>query len=349
MRRTMRDLAAYLKEIMVPDTPGAWAVKPAFALVAPEADVRVGVRAFRAFLARLYDALAADGDAYDKHTKVAHEYENRTTLSGYYPFLHHVKGLLMNIGYKGVLAKDGAAILCGPAIFDEKLSTAKTMECLRFLAGCGLGIGGVDLHNKKPSLPDIARIEITYPDDPAMLTGLKVMAIAERELGTLDNQEVFLRCDDRVIKQDATDVLTIVRDTIRPLPDAVQAFVLQLHDRYVGQGLTCTAETKGFWIYIKYAYRRKDVWGLNASLNNGYHINAKPQKMEAYPDTIGALAPALRQTIAAGYGCGRKRPEIGHCDGGCRGLPIPLDGTILPLREDIMTWFDREVSCLKDS
>ena len=47
--------------------------------------------------------------------------------------------------------------------------------------------------------------------------------------------------------------------------------------------LDCAVEVKGFHIYIKYRYRRKDLWGINASLNNGYHINVKPKKHRNTP------------------------------------------------------------------
>lgn len=38
-----------------------------------------------------------------------------------------------------------------------------------------------------------------------------------------------------------------------------------------------------------------------------------------------------------------------RCDGGCRGLPILLNDSILDLRDDIKTWFDQELACLKKS
>lgn len=347
MRKTLQDVAGYLQTILVPEAQGAYAIKPGLAPVAPEEKMREGITAFRAFLHRLYGVLAVEGGAYDKHTKVAHEYENRITLSVYYPFLHHVKNLLMHIGFRGTLSQDGRALLCGNDIFDEKLSVAKTLECLRFLAACGLRLDGLDLQNKKQSLSDIQSITVACPDDPAMLTGLKVMAMAEIELGTLDNQDIFLRCDYRVLKRDAPDALSILRDTVTPLSAVVQDFLLRLHRRYTDMGLACAVEIKGFWVYIKYAFRRKDVWGMNASLNNGYHLNIKPLKTDQYADAIEAFPPFLRDLIAKGYGCGRKRAAIGHCDGGCHGLLIPLDDSVLALRDDIVTWLDLELSCLQ--
>ncbi len=346
MRKTLPDVASYLKEIMVPETNEVYAINPAFKNVLMAENFHVGIQAFRVFLVRLYDYLYAKGNDYDNSKKVAHEYENRTTLSVYYPFLHYVRVILMNIGYYGMPVENSQSLVCGNTVLCDKLSVTKNLECLRFLADCGICIDGIDMNDKKQSFSDIKTIKITYPDNPTMLTGLKVMAIAENDHGTLVNQDIFLRCDYRILKKDETSVLTIVQDTIKPLSTDVRDFILQLHQRYLDKGLTCIVEIKGFHIYIKYCYKRKDLWGINASLNNGYHINVKSTKTEEYTDTIKTFSPVLQELIAKGYGCGRKR-EIGYCDGGCRGLPISLDNSVLSIRNDIVTWFDNEVSCLQ--
>lgn len=259
MRKTLQDVSSYLKEIMVPETHEAYAINPAYTNILVEENIREGVLAFRAFLVRLYDVLYAKGGAYDNSKKVAHEYENRTTLSVYYPFLHNVSTILMNIGYHGMPVESEQALTCGNIVFNGKLSVTKNLECLRFLADCGICIDGIDINEKKQNLSDIKIIKITYPDNPAMLTGLKIMAIAEIDHGTLVNQDVFLRCDYRVLKKEETDVLSIVQDMIKPLSAEVQDFILQLHQRYLGKGLTCVVEVKGFHIYMKYCYKRKDL------------------------------------------------------------------------------------------
>jgi len=197
------------------------------------------------------------------------------------------------------------------------------LECLRFLTECGICIDDIDLNDKRQKISNNKPIIISYPENPAMLTGLKVMATAEVKYGTLENQDVFLRCDYRVLKNDNTDVLSIVQDSIRPLPLELQDFLLSLHHRYMDKGLTCAVEVKGFHIYIKYCYKRKDLWGTNASLNREWYINVKPQKTSEYTDLIKTFPQSLQELIDKGYGCGRKR-EIGRCDGGCHGLSIPL-------------------------
>jgi hypothetical protein len=346
MRKTLPDVASYLKEIMVPGTNEAYTIKPAYINIYDEESIREGVLAFRSFLVRLYDVLYTKGDVYDTSKKVAHEYENRTTLSVYYPFLHNVSILLMNIGYHGIPDENAKSLHCENTVFNGKLSVTKYLECLQFLTDCGICIDGIDISDKKQNLSDIKTIKITYPDNPIMLTGLKVMASVEKDYGTLVNQDIFLRCDYRALKNKEINVLSIVQDTIKPLSKDVQDFILQLHQRYLDKGLICVVEVKGFHIYMKYCYKRKDLWGINASLNNGYHINVKSTKTHEYTDTIKTFSPILQELIAKGYGCGRKR-EIGHCDGGCRGLPISLDDSVLDLRDDIKTWFDQELSCLK--
>lgn len=346
MRKTLQDVAGYLKETLVPETLEAYEVCPAYTENAAQESIREGVLAFRAFLVRLYDTLCIWGNAFDTCKKAAHAYENRTTLSVYYPFIHNVGVLLKNVGYRGVPGDNGQSLSCGGEVFHRKLSVAKNLECLKLLTDCGIGVNGMDLSDKKQDLTKLDGITFTYPENPVMLRGLKAMAIAEIDHGTLVNQDVFLRCDYRVLKQEEPDVLSILRDTVKPLPSPVQEFLMRLHRRCLEQGLTCVAEVKGFHIYIRYCYQRKDVWGINASLNNGYHINVKPTKTEEYTDTVKALSPVLQELIAKGYGCGRKR-EIGHCDGGCRGLPIPLDNSFLDIRDDIETWFTQEWMCLR--
>ena len=347
MRKTLQDVACYLKEIVVPETKEVYAINPVYTTIEDEERIHDRVVAFRKFLIRLYDVLYNTGDIFDYSRKVAHEYENRTTLSVYYPFLHNVKTILINIGYHGKLDEEKQCITCGNDILNKKLSVKRTLECLRFLEDCGICIDGIDLDKKRQKLTDIERINITYPDDPTMLTGLKVMAIAEIDYGTLVNQDIFLRCDYWALKKNETEVLTVLQDTIKHLSPKVQNFILQLHQGNLDKGLSCVVEIKGFHIYIKYRYKRKDLWGINASLNNGYHINVKPTKVQEYTDLIETFSPILQELIEKGYGCGRKR-EIGHCDGGCRGLTIPLDDTVLDLRDDIEIWFSEELSCLRN-
>lgn len=341
MRKTLKDLAAYLKMIIVPKTDEKYKVNSIFEEHFNESDIYEGVDSFRLFLENLFDVLVIEADDYGTCKKVAHEYENRTTLSVYYPFLNNVKTLLMRIGYFGEI-EDNKYITCTNTVFNKKLSTSKTLECLSFLTHCGIQIDGINLNDKKQDLSKIEIIKLLYPKDSKMWIGMKIMAIAEVDLGTLLNQDTFLRCDYTILKHDKPDEISTIKDMIKPLSFDVQTFILDLHNRYLDKGFRCVIEIKGYWIYIKYMYKRKDIWGINVSLNNGFHINSKTLHMNDYQETIATFQPRQQEIIDEGFGCGRKIPAIGQCNGGCRGMLIPLDDSIIDLKEDIETWFDSE-------
>jgi hypothetical protein len=360
MPKTLKDMANHLKNIITPDIPDTYTINSIFENIANEEDIREGVLAFRNFLYQLCDTMIVEGDSYDSHKKNAHEFDDRVTISVYFPFLHNVKCLLLNIGYHGELTESGQSLTVEINIFNAKIPVSKYIECLQFLTNCGILIDGINLNEKKPDLLKAESITITYPNNPTMLTGLKIMAIAEIEFGNNANtskinksnsisycrfSDILLRCDYRVLKNDRTDdVFSILKDTMRPLSSNVQDFILLLHQRYLDKGLKCNVDIKDLWIKIEYTYKSKEIWGINVSLNNGYQINIKAKNTHKYADTIEKFPSFIQKMIEKGYGCGIKRGISDHCNGGCQGFRFSLDGSIIDLGNVIETWLDTELS-----
>ena len=354
MNKTLKDMAKHLKNVITPEIPETYSINPIFENISNEEDIRKGVLAFRNFLYRFCDVLIVEGDSYDNHKKIAHAFDDRVTISVYYPFLHNVKCLLLNIGFHGVLTEKAQSITVGNNIFNTKIPVSKSIECLRFLTDCGILFDGIDLSDKKLDIKKVEKIKISYPDHPAMLIGLKVMATAEIELEKIINgykainycrfSDILLRCDYRVLKNEETDVISIIKDTMKPLSANVQDFILQLHQRYLDKGLKCNVEIKDLWIKIKYSYKSKEIWGINVSLNNGYQINIKAKKTDKYAETIEKFPLFIQEMIKNGYGCGIKRGISDHCNGGCQGFRFSLDDSIIDIRSDIETWLDTELS-----
>ncbi len=345
MKKTLREVAHYLNTILVPVTQDDVEFEKVYTDVYDEASIRDGVFHFRAFLKHLYEVLEKEADKYDTCKKATHVYENRTTLSQYYPFVHHVGQILMNIGYDALEDESKHCLVCDGRIFNPRLTTSKSVDCIRFLMLCGLRFEGIDVDDKKQDITKITTLNVYY-DEVMMYKGLKVMAIAQYDHATLVNQDVFLRCDYRALKNEKPSSEQVLRDTIRNLPTPIQDFVLQLHQTYTQKGLQTIVEIKGFHIYIRYCFKRKDFWGINVSLNNGYHINVKPQKIEEYKALVETFDPSLQAIIKKGYGCGRKG-VLQKCDGGCRGMIIPLDNTIETIQNDIKAWFQEELYYLQ--
>ena len=228
----------------------------------------------------------------------------------------------------------------------EKISAPKLLEALKFLTGCGIYFDGINLDARTLDLSKAASLKISYPDNPIMLTGLKVMAIAQKDLYTNGNHDIFLRCDYRVVKEEETEVISNLKDFVAPLPAEVQDFALKLHKRYLEAGLTCIMDVFYLGIRFIYSHKNKEIWTFSAAHESGYRILIKAQNTHIYTDVIEMFPLYLKEKISRGYGCNKKL--FGEpCQKGCHGFSFPLDDSIIDISQNIEVWLDSEVSCLQ--
>ena len=355
MQKPIGKYAKFIKSLLPVNIPEAYALKPMFKGIASEEDIRKGVIAFRDFLYLLCDRLILDGNLYAKPKKT----KNLTD----YPFLHNINNLLNDIGYYSKLAESGDSLLITEipsfAAPRSKIPASKQTECLRFLALCGFVFKGIDLEAKKFVISEAQEAqlpEVSYPSNPILLTGLKALSIADKELRgrRYCNDDNLLRCDYRLLMAEAPDMLDILKDYLNPLTEKLQKFALELHQRYIDIGMTCVMITDDQY-HFAYSYTKNSrrplspreiyqqrVWELAVSMKYGYCLAVRAKKTNQYTDIIEKFPLFLQEKIAKGYGCDRKlRNE--HCQGGCQGIRIPLDDSILEIKQDIEIWLDNEV------
>ncbi|MDR0326322.1 MAG: hypothetical protein LBI19_09540 [Oscillospiraceae bacterium] len=351
-QKPISEYAKYLKNLIPANIPETYALKPMFEHVASEENIRKGVIAFRNFLYLFCDRLISDGHLYSKPLKT----KNPTD----YPFLHNINHLLIDIGYHGKLTESGDSLLITeiPSFTDPKpkIPVSKQIECLRFLTLCGFVFTGIDLEAKTLNISEAQPIEVSYPNNPILLTGLKALSIASIKLRVrfYNNADNLLRCDYRVMKTEDTDVLNVLKDILHPLPEKLQKFALELHQRYIDMGMTCVTlydnEVHFAYSYIKNSRRALSirdiyqlrVWEFGLSMKYGYCLTVRTKKTEKYADVIEKFPLYLQEKISQGYGCDRKlRNE--RCQGGCQGIRIPLDNSILEMKRDIEIWLDNEM------
>jgi hypothetical protein len=349
--KPLKDMAVYLKGLLPANIPEAYALKPMLKNIENEKNIRSGVVAYRDFLYLLCDRLIADGDLYDKPPKS----DSHANVAVLYPFLQNVKNVLFNIGFNGDMTVNGDSLLLNDwqsltdtvsgegGIATTKLSAPKIIEALRFLADCGFYFSGIDLDEPKPNLQKVESLEAAYPDNPVVLTGLKVMAVAQREFGFKWKEDIFLRCDYRVLTVDEPDITALVNDYLYPLPENARDFALKLHRRCLDAGLTCMPKLS-LSPNFTYSFKSKEIWSFYMSPVFGYRLLVKAQNTAKYPEAIEQFSLPLREKIAKGYGCEKKR--FGEpCQKGCHGFSFLLDDAILEIAGDIETWIDKEVSC----
>ena len=342
--------AKFMKNLIPTNIPEVYALNPILHNIASEEGIRAGVIAFRDFLYLFFDRLILDGYLYATPP-------NKPSSMTDYPFLDGISNLLGEIGYHGVLAERGDSLLVTQMSSQvaTKITGSNMVKCLQFLATCGFVFNNIDLDSKSIKILESLPLEVSYPNNPSMIIGLKALSVANMELRTTRrfwNDHNLLLCDYRPIKAEPTETYEILKDYLRPLPDKVQEFALKLHQRYTNIGMTCSIRVLGD---INFAYAdiskskktlsptdlyAKSVWQISISMKNGYCIFVRPKKADKYTETIEKFPLALQEKITAGYGCDRKRGE--SCQGGCQGISISLDNSILDIAKDIEIWIDNE-------
>jgi len=355
-------VAKYKKTLIPAHIPDAYALKPTYENIASAKNIRSGVVAFRDFLYLFFGRLIEDGHLFAKPP-------NKPTSMSDYPFLNYITNILVEIGYYGILTENGHSLtvpkmpLC-TALVDEngkkksaKIPAVGLLDSLRFLSLCGFSIIGIDLNAKSFIISETQSLVVSYPDNPILLVGLKALAIADidrRNGRVFWNDHNLLRCNYRLLKAEESSITDELKDFLRPLPEKVQDFALNLHQHYVNVGLTCTLsildDTSFSYAYITERNKnlsardkyQKRVWAFSNSMRNGYSLFVRSKKTDKYADIIAKFPQALREKISEGYGCYRKFGRE-RCQMDCQGIRLPLDESILEIAKDIETWLDNEM------
>lgn len=361
--KPISEVAEYKRNLVPANIPEGYALNPLFKNVAKDEDIRKGVVAFRDFVYIFCDRLISEGDAYAKPPA-------KPSGMADYPFLNNIVNLMVEMGYHGRLADDGKSLwvaempLCVAQVDETgkkrppKIPVSGQIECFRFLTRCGFDFAGIDLNAKTLVISKEHPLEVSYPSNPILLTGLKALSIADMELRTgrrYWNDHNLLRCDYRLLKAEESDITDSVRDFLHPLPDAIQAFALALYRRYTGMGMTCTQsildDVSFSYAHLGKSHKalssrdkyQKRVWAFSYSLKNGYSLFVRAKKTDKYADVIKGFSLYLQERITEGYGCYRKMGRD-RCQGDCQGIRIPLDDSVLPIAKDIETWLDNEAA-----
>jgi len=329
MHKPIAEMAAYLQTLLPPAIPPTFDIDPMFLGELTAAEIQCGVPAFRVFLHQLYDRLAAEATPFDKPVRTSHN----VNINSSYPFILQLTVMLINIGiYSKFNSID--ALTAPNKMSLQKIPDKRKRECVQFLTNCGF------------CFSEAGGITITYPSNPAMLAGLKVMAAAQHALGTKYIAEILLRCDWRALANKKTDAQPVLMDLIHSLPADIRHFVLNLHTDYMRHGYKCDTYI-GINTRYEYFCRSKELWRFNLTPDNGHFITIKAQNTDKYPEIVAQLPARLQADIAKGYGCGKKMGITDGCDSGCRGYRVPLDGSFMKISGVLKAWLEKEVAIMR--
>ena len=360
IQKSLSDVSNYLKGLVPVNIPESYGLSRRVCNLLDERSIRNGVNSFKNFLIFVYDKLITEGSKYEKISKSKEKEDMHASLSDSYPFLNNLRSILFILGYYGRFSEDGATVLLengqllnsiirvNGRILKSKISSSDLFKCISFLAECGFNITGINLEDEAQKV-DISIIEtviFSFPQKPDMLIGLKVMAVAQKDLFTKGNGDILMRCDYRVLSEEEKDVDSVLKDFVNPLDIEVQNFILHMHKHFIEAGLVCKINVFLLDVWLIYLDKNKEVWTLSASMDSGYRMLVKTKNMHMYSDTIEQFPLTLQEKIKRGYGCNRKL--FGEpCQKGCHGYSFPLETSILDISSEIKVWLDKEVSSNK--
>ena len=327
---------------MLLKVPEHFTIAPVFRQFAGDEDIQNGVRALQGFLYQLYDYIIADADIYDKPSKYAEQItDGSVNLSAEFPFLKDLTDILTSIGVLGCLNKNNDAIMIGwnelrNAV--KRLSGKKIVGCLRHLENCGLEFSGVDLTEETADFSNADVLEVSYPDNPNMLIGLKIMAMAPLEYsekysksstGAAYNSQntdmAFLRCDYRVLGEKEIEPLSVLEEVLKPLSPDIQAYALDLHERYIRKGAKYKMLISSGRTYFRYTYKGKELFHIKVSPKDGCSIIVRAKNIRKYESDAEKFPPFLLDIIKNANECARQE-TLDKCQPKCSGIVFVLNG-----------------------
>ncbi len=382
MRKSLRDYAKYLKE-MIPEVPADYEISSIYESIADAKSIKNGVLAFKDFLEQFYDNIMEDSDLYDNPKPTTNRTGSAINLD--YPFLRNIATLLMCIGVNGELNnnKDSLVINVDELITDlKKAHVTHVGVYLQYLTNCGIEFFSIGLDRDKPKLIKNSILEVSYPDNPIMLIGLKVMAKAQAfpntancgpiHLNGMTIEGIFLRCDYKALSTEGQLPIPMLKDVSKPFPVETQEFLLAMHQTLIDKGFKCQITNDRFSVigyYFIYSYKNRpltDTWTIRVTPDDcDIRINVK--NAAEYANIIENFPLDLLRVIKSGIGCCNPSPckiekswfefivdgtQYFKCPSGCcRDIDFWIPLTNLDsegeIRREIENWVDLELSYLK--
>jgi len=181
----LADICNHLKAAVIPHTPEDFIIAEAFKLGLPDDELEAGIDAFRSFLHQLYNVIANSKDRFDVKTG-----KKDGTFPARFPIIEDLGAILFQIGFHGKLETEprNELIVYGEDMCHvskmqkykhlSKMPKKRKLELFDFLSDLGFYFEDADFSNDI-DFSNIGIFYVQYENDDSVLTGLKLMALAQ--------------------------------------------------------------------------------------------------------------------------------------------------------------------------
>ena len=256
----LADICRHLKAAVIPYTLDDFIIAKEFRLGLSDDELRAGISAFRYFLHDLYDALANNKNRFDVKTG-----KKDGTLPARFPIIEDMGAILFQLGFHGRLETEpkNELIVYGEDMLNvskmqkyrhlTKLSKRRKLELFDFLSELGFyfeaGHASGDAgFSDNIDFTKMGMFYVQYENDDSMLTGLKLMALAQANIkAKYDRYSTILMRGDFYPLANTTPKPPIVNinEYANTQPPEIKEWVVGL-DELLTQSCKVTGEVRYF-------------------------------------------------------------------------------------------------------
>jgi len=252
----------HFKAAVIPRIPDDFIIAQNFRLGLPHEELRAGIAAFRSFLHQLYDALANSKDRFDVKTS-----QLDMTLPKRFPIIEDLGSILFPLGFHGRLETEpkNELIVHGTDMLEvskmqkykhiNKMNNRRRMELFDFLSEMGFYFEETNFSDKV-DFSNTGTFYVQYENDDLMLTGLKLMALAQANIKAkyYRYSTILMRCDFYPLANiEPKPPVVNIAEYANTQPPEIKEWVINL-DKLLTQSCKVTGEIRYFLCDGVFAY-----------------------------------------------------------------------------------------------
>lgn len=195
-KKDLADVCHYLKGTVIPHTPDDFIIGEPFRHGLTDDEIKEGISAFRSFLYKLYDALAASKDAFDIKTGSKYDPDNGVdSIHKHFPIISDLAVILFSFGIQGrleteprrelVLSGDDLLIPLPPKSEKyysiSKMTGKRKLEVFNFLSDMGFYFEDTNF-SEEVDFIKTGTFYVRYEENNFLPVGLKLIAEAQKNI-----------------------------------------------------------------------------------------------------------------------------------------------------------------------
>jgi hypothetical protein len=271
----LADICMHLKAAVIPHTPDDFIIAEKFKLGLTDEELKAGIEAFRSFLHRLYDALAENKDRFDVKTG-----KQNGTIPARFPIIEDLGAILFQMGFHGKLETEpkNELIIYGEDMLKVsktqkyrhliKMSKKRKMELFDFLSDLGFYFEEADFSDTI-DFSKIGVFYVQYENDDIMLTGLKLMALAQANVKAKYDRysNILMRGDFYPLANAELKPPTVnIADYANTQPSEIKEWIVDL-DKLLTQTCKVTGNSQYFLCGGVFEYTSRKTKNLVCKIN----------------------------------------------------------------------------------